>query len=261
MTVDRATQQPEAAQAPLSLPYQGSVRDLLLERGCFDRPENERIYRKWFQGAPRYLFRAVDRRYGLTDARLADVGCSYGMNLLHCAAGSYGIEYDEREARFAKGLGLPVFRRDALLDDLSDLPRVQAVWCAAVLEHVDAPHDFLRRLYELLAPGGLLVVFVPTIPLFRVLGRLPRVGGYFNGHVAMDHVNAFTPDTLGFTCERAGFHTLEISPYYPGPLKIFNRMPGFSRLIDGCVYVGRSIAEWEYPEKASRRTSRPKRGF
>jgi SAM-dependent methyltransferase len=241
---------------PLPIPFEGDVRELILERGCFDREENERIYWKWFHGAPRYLFRAVDRKYGLTQVRLADVGCSYGMNLLHCAPGSYGIEIDEREAAFALGLGLPVHHRDAMHGDLSDLERVDALWCAAVLEHVDAPHVFLRKLYDLLVPGGLLVVFVPTIPIFRGLSKLPRIGGYFNGHVAVDHVNAFTPATLGFTCERAGFRTLEVSPYYPRPFGLLNRIPVSSRLIDGCVYVGRSIEDWEYPQKASRRVHR-----
>ena len=172
MTTDAFAEHPAPATSPsMELPFQGNVRELLLERGCFDASENERIYRKWFHGAPRYLFRAVDRRHGLTGVRLADVGCSYGMNLLHCARGSYGIEIDDREARFARGLGLPVYHRDAMIDDLSDLPRVDAVWCAAVLEHVDSPHVFLRRLHELLLPEGLLVIFVPTIPLFRFLGR------------------------------------------------------------------------------------------
>ena len=239
--------------ALLDLPFRGDVRELVRARGCFDAAENDRIYGKWFHDSPRYLFRAVDRKYGLRAKRVADVGCSYGMNLLHCASGSYGIEYDEREVRFARGLGLPVFRRDAMRDDLSDLSRVEAVWCAAVLEHVDAPHVFLRKLHDLLDPGGLLAVFVPTIPLFPFLGRLPRVGGYFNGHVAQDHVNAFTAETLAFTCERAGFQSLEVSPFYPGLLRPLNHAPLFSKLIDGCVYVGRSIPGWEYPEKSSRR--------
>jgi SAM-dependent methyltransferase len=243
-------------RATLALPFDGDVKSLVLERGCFDAKENERIYWKWFHGAPRYLFRAVDRKYGLTRVPLADVGCSYGMNLLHCAPGSYGVEIDDKEAAFAKGLGLPVVHRDAMRNDLTDLPRVEALWCAAVLEHVDAPHVFLRKLYRLLVPGGLVAVFVPTIPLVRVLSKLPRVGGYFNGHVAMDHVNAFTPSTLAFTCERAGFRTLEVSPFYPGPLRLLNHVPPFSRLIDGCVYVGRAIPDWEYPEKSSRRVDR-----
>jgi SAM-dependent methyltransferase len=245
---------PEDAEAPLlDLPFQGDVEALVRERGCFAPEENERIYRKWFHDAPRYLFRAVDRKHRLTGGRLLDVGCSYGMNLLHCRAGSYGIEIDAREAAFAKALGLPVYRRDAMHDDLAELPRVEAIWCAAVLEHVDSPHHFLRRLYGLLQPGGLLAVFVPTIPIFPFLGRLPRIGDYFSGHVAMDHVNAFTPRTLAFTCERAGFRTLEVSPFYPGPLRMMNHLPGLERLIDGCVYVGRAIPDWEYPQKSSRR--------
>ncbi|MBI4522548.1 MAG: class I SAM-dependent methyltransferase [Deltaproteobacteria bacterium] len=241
---------------------QEELRDYILTHGCYSREEKLEIYEKWFANAPRYSFRAVDRKYGITKRLLCDIGCAYGMNLIYCALpGSYGIEIEDYEVRFARSLGVTVHKRDILTDDISDLPKVDVVWCCAVLEHVASPHILLRKMHILLSADGLLALYVPTIPLFPALRYLPRVGGYVSGHRATDHVNAFVPSTLRCFCERAGFNTIEISPFYPRFLRLFNRVPGANRLVDGCVYIGRKIQDWEYPEKATRRTALTKNGF
>lgn len=201
------------------------LRDYLLTHGCYSQEENLRIYEKWFAAAPRYLFRAVDKKYNITKKILCDVGCAYGMDLVFCAPGSYGIEIQEHEVKFALSLGLTVYQRDVLRDDLSDLPKVEVVWCSAAVEHVDSPHILLRKIHLLLKPDGLLALYAPTIPLLPWLRHLPRLGRYFSGHTAADHINAFVPSTLRFFCERAGFKTIEVSPFYPGPLRLLNRVP------------------------------------
>jgi SAM-dependent methyltransferase len=215
----------------------------VVENGCFSREKNQEIYDKWFSNAPRYLFRAVDKTYGISQKILCDVGCSYGANLFHCNSGSYGIEIQEDRAKFAISIGLKVYQRDVVGDDLSKLPKVEVIWCSAVLEHVDCPHIFLKKLRLLLRPKGMLALYVPTIPLFPVLQRLPKVGKYFSGYAANDHVNAFTPETLLFFCEKAGFRTIEISPFFPGILKIFNHIFPIYRLIGRSVYIGKKTEE------------------
>lgn len=240
---------------------QADLRQHILTKGAYSRQDNEQIYDRWFARAPRYLFRAVNKKYGIANKVLCDVGCSYGMNLLFAGPGSYGIEIERHEVNFAEHLGLTVYERDIINEDISDLPKADAVWCSAILEHVDAPHVLLRKLHQLLKPEGLVVIYVPTLPLVPVMRHVPLVGKYFLGHIASDHINAFVPSTLGFFCERAGFKTIEISPFYPGPLQILNHLPVINQFIDGCVYVGRSIAAWEYPRKATRRVAANKRGF
>ncbi len=253
----------EELKPHLALESTDEFRRYVLEKGCFSPEENLRIFEKWFKDAPRHLFRAVARKYPLTVGTLCDVGCAYGMNLPFCAPGSYGIELEPNQADFAESLDLKVYQMDFVEDDTSHLPRVDAVWCSAVLEHVDSPHVCLRKINELLKPGGLLGLYVPIIPRFRRLGlsRIPVLGKYFTGYGAADHINAFTHSTLAFFCERAGFETLEVSPFYPAPLSIFNRIPPFSELVAGCVYVGRTIPDWEYLPKASRRVANNVLGF
>jgi 2-polyprenyl-3-methyl-5-hydroxy-6-metoxy-1,4-benzoquinol methylase len=237
------------------------LRDYILKHGCYSHDENLRIYDKWFAFAPRYLFRAVNKKYGITEKVVCDVGSAYGMNLVFCGPGSYGIEIEEYEAKFATSLGLTVYQNDVINDDLTGLPEAEVVWCSAVLEHVDSPHTFLRKLNLLLKPDGLLAVYVPTIPAFPWLRYMPRFGSYFSGYTAADHINAFVPATLRFFCERAGFKTVEVSPFYPGPFRAFNRLVVANRFVDGSMYIGRKRGDWEYPDKATRRVASNRRGF
>ena len=134
------------------------------------------------------------------------------------------------------------------------------MWCGAVLEHVESPHRFLRKVHQLLEPSGLLVLFVPAISSVGglALHRLPWIGRYFVGYLASDDINAFTPSTVAFTCERAGFEiieTIEVTPSFPGPFSLFNRVPPLASLVDGSTYISRAIQNWEYHPKATRQAS------
>ena len=229
-----------------------NLREWVVQRGCYSKAQNLEIYETWFRPAPRYLFRAVDRKYGIRAQPFADVGCYYGANLVNAPAGSYGIETDSKAAHFAQCLGLPVHNLTVTKDDLSHLPKVKSLWCSAVIEHVDSPHNFLRELNSLLVDGGIMVMYAPTIPLIPALRKLPGVGKYFSAYVAADHVSAFTPRTLAFTCERAGFEVLEMSPFLPGALALLNRVPPFPSLISGSMCICRKVPGWTYPQKSSR---------
>jgi SAM-dependent methyltransferase len=215
------------------------LREYILSHGCYSREKNLLIYKKWFEDGPRYLFRALDKKYRVTKKVLCDVGCAYGMNLLYCAQGSYGIEIEAEKVSFARSLGLSVYQRDVVNDILTDLPKVDVAWCSAVLEHVSSPHHFLTRLHFLLDSEGMLIVYVPTIPIFRGLEYLPGLGQYISGYKRDGHINAFVPSTLKYICEKAGFRTIEISPFYPGALGVFNHFPLVNRLTGRCIYVGK----------------------
>jgi SAM-dependent methyltransferase len=143
-------------------------------------------------------------------------------------------------------------------DNLSDLTQVDAVWCSAVIEHVDSPHILLRKLHLLLKPRGLLLLFAPILPLVPMLRHLPKYGSNFTSHLHEDHVSAFTRQTLRFACERAGFETVEVTALYRPPLSIFNHV---LFLPATCMYVGRARAGWNYPAKSSRLVVRNAKGF
>lgn len=243
------------------------TREFVIENGPFDATENARIFDKWFSGTrPRdRLLSYLDERFGfLGDGILADVGCGYGMVLAVAAKGSYGVDYEGYQTVFAKALGFHVENRDVVEDDLSDLPKVQTVWCAAVIEHLDSPHILLRKIHQLLKPGGRLILETPSaIPaLWR--RRIPGMERVFGDHD--DHVNSFTPSTIVRFCERAGFSEEAVVRYSTPlinrgvPVGLCGWFP-FSLVAQSLVYVGRAIDGWEYPAKSQRRVSTSAKGY
>lgn len=238
----------------------------VISKGSFDAAENKRIYEKWFTGrrARDHVFAYVDRMIGMTDRTIADVGCNYGMTLVQARPGSYGLEIDDHEAAFGRSIGLDVRTCNVLTADLSALPRVDVVWCAATLEHVDAPHVFLRRLYALLAPGGQLVIEVPCALPAKWMRWIPGAMRIYNDHD--DHVNSFSPTSLSRFCERAGFAEQHLFRYST-PLVLRNlpvwagRIPPLSMFSQSIVYVGKQLPDWDYPPKASRQAASNLHGY
>jgi SAM-dependent methyltransferase len=233
-------------------------RTYILDKGCYSADENRRIFDKWFQSAPKIAFRRAAELYELRGRTICDVGCAYGANLFFMTPGSYGLEVNSHYVDFARSVGLTVQQRDVVSDALNDLPRVDAVWCSALIEHVDSPHILLRKLHLLLKPGGLLLLFAPILPAIPILRRLPKYGSNFTSHLHDDHVSAFTRKTLQFACERAGFKTVEITALYRQPLSIFNRLLFLQAT---CLYVGRAQEGWNYPEKSDRVAAANATGF
>lgn len=248
-----------AIQAIPGISNLDDLRDFIGGTGCYEREENLRIFEEVFAQGPRYHFQALAHKYHLTTMPACDAGCGWGDYLIYCHPDSYGIEVEPYYHDFVASLGLRVYRRDLIADDLTDLPKVAVALCMDVLEHLDSPHVALRKLWGLLNPGGLLMVAVPTIPPIPGMARIPRIGSRFQGFLHSDHINAFTPETLRFSCERAGFETLSVSALYP--IESLNRLPLIRKLISHCVYVGRKLDTWDYPRRASRRISENSRGY
>jgi SAM-dependent methyltransferase len=246
---------------PASLKPNADFRQRVLEDGCYSQDENERIYDKWFAQGPRHQFQAVNHKYHLTNKVMCDIGCGYGMNLVYCQPGSYGIEVDKYAVDFARSIGLTIHEVDFMKDSVEELPKVDVAWCSALLEHVESIHIFLRKIAFILKAGGLIVIYVPTIPLVPLMKYIPRLNRYTTGHLYSDHINAFTPSTLRFFCERAGYETIEVSPFMPNPLAAFNHVPLLNRLVDGVTFVGRKIPDWNYPHGATRRAVEQGAGF
>lgn len=244
------------------------LRAHVVERGCYSREENERIFRKWFsRSRPRdRVFSYLVEKLGIDQSVMCDVGCGYGANLVYATPGSFGLELEPYQTAFGQSIGLPIQTRNIITDDLSDVPPVDLVWCAATIEHVDAPHVFLRRLYYLLKPGGRLILEVPSALPSRLMRVVPGARHVFGDHD--DHVNSFTPSSLSRFCERAGFSEDWIFRYstpllnkMPSLPVWLTRIPPLSAVAESIVYVGRQIPGWEYPRKATRRAANNPAGY
>lgn len=79
------------------------------------------------------------------------------------------------------------------------------VWLYEVLEHQPNPEEFLLRCYDLLVPGGVLVICVPsdfTSGQFEAMKRFNLSPWFIS---SPDHQNYFTPVTLKLLLRRCGF--------------------------------------------------------
>ncbi len=180
---------------------------------------------------------AFIRRHARTPrgGRLLDLGCGDGTVLWLARRDGWevqGVElYPEHTALVRDTLGL-----DVETSDIMAYAGVAAAWdCVVlthVLEHLPDPVAALRKIRELLKPGGVGVLEFPNIDAFdaRLRRLLERLGAH-RRHYAPDyvpgHVQEFCRASFAAAAERAGL-TLEVwETYALNPVKyaLFRRVP------------------------------------
>jgi 2-polyprenyl-3-methyl-5-hydroxy-6-metoxy-1,4-benzoquinol methylase len=147
----------------------------------------------------------VLRLKNLGARRLLDFGCGFGHFLEMCRL--FGIEaigVDRSHAR-RSGAGVQVFA------ELEDAPGdFDAITMFEVLEHLDDPLATLKTLRARLKPGGMMIVEVPdTTGTNSISSR----EDYYRIH-PLDHINAFTPESLVKIMARAGFEPIGKEPAF-----------------------------------------------
>lgn len=167
--------------------------------------EELRAFVEDLERPPRRLRRELDlveRFRG--GGRLLDVGCAGGRFLVAARARGFavfGVEAAEEAARVGRrffGLDLHV----GPLDSYQAAEPFDVVRANQVIEHLQDPARFLRRLAELVRPGGLVIVAtVNYASLSRMLigPRWRHLGNARNGHVSF-----FTTRTLRRALRDAG---------------------------------------------------------
>jgi len=126
------------------------------------------------------LLDRVQKQRPLHGARLLDVGCAYGWFLAMAqtrGAVAAGIEPDEVIAAHAANQGLDV-RSGWFPEALGSDERFDIITFNDVLEHLPDVRGALRACVAHLAPGGFLVVSIPTSDGlgYRVATLLARLG-------------------------------------------------------------------------------------
>lgn len=112
----------------------------------------------------------LDRHFEADAAKeILDVGCGRGWltNLLSAYGRAMGIEPVAPVVAHARRL-FPALTFEAMTPEaMPGAARFDAIVSSEVLEHVRDKRSFLRRLNELLKPGGLLVVTTPRAELYK----------------------------------------------------------------------------------------------
>lgn len=173
--------------------------------------------------------------------RMLDVGCAAGFFLkVAKEAGweAYGIEPNKGLAQFgAERYGVHISSKDFLESDFA--PRsFQVITFWDVLEHVTDPSAYVRRAFELLAPGGYLFVNFPDFG-----SRLARWTGEKWWFLSPVHIFYFDRRTLrsmlekcGFSLDRAEMHWQTLTLGY-----LFERFSDYNKFISR---LGRGVCSF-----------------
>ena len=142
------------------------------------------------------------------NARILDVGCGDGfhLHLLHRFSRPgwimEGVDTDPRAINAAKRHGLAVLQ--GKIEDL-DLPveSYDLILLIMTIEHVGDPLGLLRRVWQLLRPGGRVVIVTdntdsPDFSIFQ--------GRHWGGYHFPRHWNLFSQATLRLLAKRTDFH-------------------------------------------------------
>ena len=150
--------------------------------------------------------------------RILDVGCSTG-GFLYYLREKFPADYEITGTDVATGAlevaaskGVPVLREN-FLELASESYDAITFW--AVLEHVARPAEFLRRAYELLAPGGYCFALVPNIRSLAV-----RILGPKYRYILPQHLNYFSTRTLRELMQRCGFEVIHATTTHFNPVVI-----------------------------------------
>ncbi|MEW6509782.1 MAG: class I SAM-dependent methyltransferase [Bacteroidota bacterium] len=137
------------------------------------------------------IFERIEEVKPLDGSRVLEIGSGNGEFLWWAKKRRLSVVGIEPNVQFYRSLcdaGLPV--QYGTLEDLTAIPKesIDVIVMREVLEHFYEPNWALQRVWELLAPDGILVLTVPNIlKPWRSLDR------YFLRYV---HPNTFSPTTL-----------------------------------------------------------------
>jgi len=153
---------------------------------------------------------------------------------------------------------------------------VITLWC--VLAHVPDPGRFLREIYAMLRPGGVLFLRTPRWCLIDVLGAAAsKLGRGSLDHVAdrrvtPGHMHIYNKDTMARHLRSTGFEPLHIeaTPHYAfktdvyldgagGPMRTLKRaVPLFDAMIDRGWFVRNTLMVYARRPLDSRGRSLPR---
>ncbi len=153
---------------------------------------------------------------GATPLRVLDFGCGAGAFLQQASLfgfDTWGVDFSTTRAAQAKDNQVTIV---ATLDEFRDEAEqpMHAVTLFQVLEHLDDPRQTLLELAKVLTHDGVLIIEVPNCGRVSV----PKNFDEFRCVHPLEHINAFTPQTLTSLVESAGFAKIN-----PGPAHVTSR--------------------------------------
>ncbi len=135
---------------------------------------------------------------------LLDVGCALGDCLLEAKKLGWenplGLEVSQYAVEFARNRDLLVFQGD-LFNNPFQSNSFDLITLQDMLEHTTNPLSQLEAAYQLLKPGGLILITTPNVG-----GILAKILGSFWYHYKPgEHLTYFSFNTINLALEKTGF--------------------------------------------------------
>ncbi len=164
------------------------------------------------------IFNRVEKLKLTNIQRMVDIGC--GNNLLVRFFQDrdwevFALEPSHDAANFLKLFDLQVFDCSVEEIESTNITEISFINLQFVLEHIVEPFTVLKKLYEIMVPGGVIRVAVPND--FSE-GQLAYVESYkedFHWVCFPDHINYFTFDSLHNLLEKIGFQEVYRTTNFP----------------------------------------------
>lgn len=182
-------------------------------------PVAEEFMRPLREQNAKLLLGHIGRQRELKGTRVLEVGCAIGWFLTAARDAGMtiaGIEPDERVAVQAEARGIDV-TRGYFPQCLDDSQKFDLICFNDVFEHIPDCHAVLRAVRRSLAPGGLLLLNLPSAGgvLYRIARTLARLGDertlarlWQKGYVS-PHLHYFSGNNLQALVEGAGFTQID----------------------------------------------------
>ena len=166
------------------------------------------------------LNRLLRKQFGRDAApwRVLDFGCGAAEFLKQASLfgfATWGVDFSSTRASQALNQQISIIPSLDAYNESASEP-VHAITLFQVLEHLDAPRRTLLDLAEVIAEGGILIIEVPNCSSDHT--GAPRSFEEFRNVHPLEHINAFTPESLTKLVESTGFVKIN-----PGPAHVTYR--------------------------------------
>lgn len=150
------------------------------------------------------------KQFASEEFRILDYGCGDGNFLMFAKQfefQSYGIDFSDTRKERAAQLGITVYNN---LENLSSsqTDKMHCVTLFQVLEHLENPLVILNEIANIMEDKGILIVEVPNCKGITQ----PQNFYEFSCVHPLEHINAFTSETLKKICFKAGFVPIKRIP-------------------------------------------------
>jgi SAM-dependent methyltransferase len=169
------------------------------------------------------MIKMMLRGQDLEGKRVLDVGCGIGdlsFILTACGAHVTGVELDPQKVSQATSIakrwhfeGLHFLAADVTKLDQMNLGQFDAIFCIALLEHIQDDRVLLHQLQGMLRPGGIFVLEVPSA-LRKTIAEVEAADGHVRPGYTFEDVPALLEDVGFHVKKRCSMDPLGLTYYW-----------------------------------------------